>query len=81
MPLNEECGLIEWVPNVVVLRPVLNKLYAARGIAPWVSSITYWAFNITNFKLQNQELKAIMDTIRDDPEKTATIFEQQVQTK
>lgn len=30
-PLNEECGLIEWVPNLVGLRPVLMKLYKQRG--------------------------------------------------
>ncbi|GAA5943874.1 protein kinase MEC1 [Sporobolomyces koalae] len=35
VPLNEECGLIEWVPHVVVLRGVLNKAYSARGIASW----------------------------------------------
>ncbi|GAA5994714.1 protein kinase MEC1 [Rhodotorula paludigena] len=35
VPLNEECGLIEWVPFVVVLRSVLNKAYAARGISSW----------------------------------------------
>ncbi|KAI5476130.1 phosphatidylinositol 3-/4-kinase [Pseudohyphozyma bogoriensis] len=35
VPLNEECGLIEWVPNVLVLRVLLNKLYARHNIAPW----------------------------------------------
>lgn len=30
-PLNEECGLIEWVPNLVGLRPVLMNLYKQRG--------------------------------------------------
>ncbi|GAA6007639.1 hypothetical protein JCM11491_003906 [Sporobolomyces phaffii] len=35
VPLNEECGLIEWVPHVVVLRGVLNKAYSARGKASW----------------------------------------------
>jgi len=33
VPLNEECGLIEWVPNTTGLRPILNNLYAAEGIA------------------------------------------------
>ncbi|XP_072378347.1 serine/threonine-protein kinase ATR [Diabrotica undecimpunctata] len=32
-PLNEECGLIEWVPNLVGLRPVLINLYKQRGCA------------------------------------------------
>lgn len=30
-PLNEECGLIEWVPNLVGLRPVLMNLYKQKG--------------------------------------------------
>ncbi|KYB25791.1 Serine/threonine-protein kinase ATR-like Protein [Tribolium castaneum] len=30
-PLNEECGLIEWVPNLVGLRPILQCLYKQRG--------------------------------------------------
>ncbi|XP_011329801.1 serine/threonine-protein kinase ATR isoform X3 [Ooceraea biroi] len=33
VPLNEECGLIEWVPNLVGLRPTLNNLYREKGIA------------------------------------------------
>ncbi|BGO96796.1 Serine/threonine-protein kinase MEC1 [Rhodotorula toruloides] len=35
VPLNEECGLIEWVPHTVVLRGLLNKSYLSRGIASW----------------------------------------------
>lgn len=31
-PLNEECGLIEWVPNLVGLRPTLMSLYRQRGL-------------------------------------------------
>lgn len=31
VPLNEECGLIEWVPNLVCLRPVLVKLLKQIG--------------------------------------------------
>lgn len=30
-PLNEECGLIEWVPNLVAYRPILQSLYRQRG--------------------------------------------------
>ncbi|RZC32904.1 serine/threonine-protein kinase ATR, partial [Asbolus verrucosus] len=32
-PLNEECGLIEWVPNLLGLRPIILSLYKQRGIA------------------------------------------------
>ena len=31
-PLNEECGMIEWVPNTHGLRNILIKLYRERGI-------------------------------------------------
>ncbi|XP_065155593.1 LOW QUALITY PROTEIN: serine/threonine-protein kinase ATR [Atheta coriaria] len=30
-PLNEECGMIEWVPNLVGLRPTLMTIYKQRG--------------------------------------------------
>lgn len=33
VPLNEECGLIEWVPNLVGLRPTIMNLYKEKGIA------------------------------------------------
>ncbi|XP_020296818.1 serine/threonine-protein kinase ATR [Pseudomyrmex gracilis] len=33
-PLNEECGLIEWVPNLVGFRPTILNLYKERGILP-----------------------------------------------
>ncbi|XP_052740279.1 serine/threonine-protein kinase ATR isoform X2 [Bicyclus anynana] len=32
LPLNEECGVIEWVPNLVGLRPVLMNIYKQKGI-------------------------------------------------
>ncbi|XP_060518372.1 serine/threonine-protein kinase ATR isoform X2 [Cylas formicarius] len=31
-PLNEECGLIEWIPDLLGLRPVLMNLYKQRGL-------------------------------------------------
>lgn len=31
VPLNEECGIIEWVENLVPLRPVLMTLYKQKG--------------------------------------------------
>ncbi|BGP12911.1 hypothetical protein JCM10213v2_000828 [Rhodosporidiobolus nylandii] len=61
VPLNEECGLIEWVPHVVVLRGVLTKTYAARGIASW-----------------SPELKKTFDTIRENPNKIGSRFENEV---
>ncbi|XP_069753467.1 serine/threonine-protein kinase ATR isoform X3 [Narcine bancroftii] len=32
IPLNEECGLVEWVNNTAGLRHILNKLYKEKGI-------------------------------------------------
>lgn len=31
MPLNEECGLLEWVTHTTALRPILEKAYARQG--------------------------------------------------
>lgn len=36
-PLNEECGLIEWVDNLRTLREIVIKLLRERGISPNVS--------------------------------------------
>ena len=33
-PLNEECGLIEWVDNLRTLRELVLKLLRERGIIP-----------------------------------------------
>ncbi|KAH8154219.1 uncharacterized protein LAJ45_01987 [Morchella importuna] len=38
-PLNEECGLIEWVNNVRPLRDILLKSYKAKGIIVQYSEI------------------------------------------
>lgn len=35
--LNEECGLIEWVPNTIGLRHILAKHYQNIGIPLYVS--------------------------------------------
>ncbi|KXS21067.1 hypothetical protein M427DRAFT_310695 [Gonapodya prolifera JEL478] len=33
VPLNEECGIIEWMNNTTGLRIILNKYYKAKGMA------------------------------------------------
>ncbi|KAK1226693.1 hypothetical protein PQX77_010337 [Marasmius sp. AFHP31] len=38
--LNEECGLIQWVPNTLPIRPILSKIYMAKGIAFWNDEIS-----------------------------------------
>ncbi|KAG9049511.1 serine/threonine-protein kinase M1 [Tulasnella sp. UAMH 9824] len=40
VPLNEECGLIEWVPNTTGFRHILEKLYSARGIQIFARDVT-----------------------------------------
>ncbi|GBP59965.1 hypothetical protein EVAR_84465_1 [Eumeta japonica] len=32
LPLNEECGLIEWVPKLIGLRPILTHIYKQKGM-------------------------------------------------
>ncbi|XP_026479798.1 serine/threonine-protein kinase ATR-like [Ctenocephalides felis] len=32
LPLNEECGIIEWISNVIPLRPALIKIYKEKQI-------------------------------------------------
>ncbi|KAI0475823.1 phosphatidyl inositol 3-kinase-like protein [Xylariaceae sp. FL0804] len=34
VPLNEECGIIEWVEGLKTLRDILLNIYESRGIAP-----------------------------------------------
>lgn len=31
LPLNEECGLIEWLHNLVGLRPIMMHIYKQKG--------------------------------------------------
>ncbi|KAK3363362.1 phosphatidyl inositol 3-kinase-like protein [Lasiosphaeria hispida] len=38
-PLNEECGIIEWVDGLKTLRDILLGIYKTRGIAPNYSHI------------------------------------------
>jgi len=38
MPLNEECGLLEWVANTHALKNILEKGYQRQGKRIWVSS-------------------------------------------
>lgn len=37
MPLNEECGLLEWVVNTHALKNILEKGYTRQGKRIWVS--------------------------------------------
>ncbi|KAJ5108762.1 hypothetical protein N7456_005437 [Penicillium angulare] len=41
-PLNEECGLIEWVDNLRTLRDIIIKLLRERGVAPNYTEIKHY---------------------------------------
>ena len=36
VPINEECGLIEWVRGTLAFRAIIGKYWEARGVALWV---------------------------------------------
>jgi phosphatidylinositol kinase/protein kinase (PI-3 family) len=35
-PLNDECGLCQWVNNTIPLRNILQKVYSSKGIQIYV---------------------------------------------
>ncbi|GJJ07321.1 hypothetical protein Clacol_001522 [Clathrus columnatus] len=39
--LNEEAGLIQWVPNTVPMRPLLMRSYELRNISLWGSKVSH----------------------------------------
>lgn len=39
MPLNEECGMLEWVSNTIPLRNILIKAYERRDVKTYVSEL------------------------------------------
>jgi serine/threonine-protein kinase ATR len=41
-PLNEECGIIEWVDGLKTLRDILLALYKTKGIAPQYNEIAMY---------------------------------------
>ena len=41
VPLNEECGLLEWVPKTHGLRHILNKIYKEKGLFTKVKGWTF----------------------------------------
>ncbi|KAH8660790.1 protein kinase-like protein rad3 [Tricladium varicosporioides] len=46
-PLNEECGLIEWVDGLKTLRDILLSLYKAQGISVDYKAIELWCEEAT----------------------------------
>jgi serine/threonine-protein kinase ATR len=64
VPLNEECGLIEWVNNLKTFRDILLRLYKERGINPNYSQIRALLDEACNCA----------------PDKTAELFESRILT-
>ena len=61
-PLNEECGLIEWVDNLKTFREILYKLFREKGVSP----------DYDNIK------SILESACLAKPEDTAEMFEQQI---
>ncbi|KAJ8938742.1 hypothetical protein NQ318_016037 [Aromia moschata] len=55
-PLNEECGLIEWIPKLVGLRPVIMKLYKQRGLVLTMREIKERSCNIRDSLDRKREI-------------------------
>lgn len=64
VPLNEECGLIEWVNNLKTFRDILLRIYKERGINP----------NYGQIRALLDEACAC------PPEKTAELFQSRILT-
>ena len=62
--LNEECGLIQWVPNTIPVRNILTALYARRGMTLWVSDVLNRHSECMLTTPQNQELRAAFDKVK-----------------
>ncbi|KAF7432763.1 serine/threonine-protein kinase M1 [Pleurotus ostreatus] len=53
IPLNDECGLIQWVPNTVCMRPILVKAYHAKKLPPWGGELNEDCAKIKEAKLKD----------------------------
>ena len=62
--LNEECGFIQWVPNTIPIRPILNKYYDRLGIKGWVSCEPPSHHVAVNTLLQTNEMNAAFQHIK-----------------
>lgn len=49
IPLNEECGIIEWVNNTAGLRHILTKLYKEKGLVTHLAPYTLYPVPYTLF--------------------------------
>ncbi|KAI1427168.1 phosphatidylinositol 3 [Xylaria sp. FL1777] len=59
-PLNEECGIIEWVDGLKTLRDILLNIYRSRGIVPNYHSLQQM---MANAATGNKNLKIFTDEV------------------
>ncbi len=63
--LNEECGLIQWVPNTIPVRTILSTHYLRRGRQLWVSDFGRKDLLCPDmFVAQTGELRAGFDKVK-----------------
>ncbi|XP_071509803.1 serine/threonine-protein kinase ATR-like [Diadema antillarum] len=61
IPLNEECGLIQWVNNTSGLRPILHKIYKEKGL--YTSGVELKAMIPSLSATLDQKLKIFEDRL------------------
>ena len=78
--LNEEAGLIQWVPNTVPIRPILLRLYDRQGISSWVSGLATSTAARPSTPSQNAKVRSAFDQIKAarDNDEAAQIFRRTV---
>lgn len=52
VPLSEDCGFIEWVPQTVTLRNVCTEVYAAEGLTDMKSTLASVHSTYKNFSVR-----------------------------
>lgn len=55
-PLNEECGLIEWIPKLVGLRNILTAIYKQKGLNMRGKELREAAYNLRDPLSRKREI-------------------------
>ena len=80
--LNEECGFIQWVPNTIPIRPILNKAYDARRVKGWVRSLnSSYSLHMLNGRSQTGDMAHVFAKIKDGKltdQQCASMFRERV---
>ena len=58
-PLDEDCGMLEWVDNTMGLRPIILNLYKQRNIL-----VAIHASIINNNNLEKKYINLINNTVK-----------------